>query len=246
MKFLLSIIFVLSCSLSFAVIRFQRINPTVFSSVARTDFNVLFIEDEIALKSSVKVLFELNFLMHEGTQAYDLAANFEEYFQGYKKSWHLVDLNNDGTSELLFSGLTASFEEKESMTLFVQKRRQMGEAFRRNWIPDVFSCTSKYQGEKILVTHQYPCCAQYTHTVRRLRYLNERLYVQKKYMVATDSRMKGDIFPDFIRYSKGYKKLKARTSLRWSSSKIEKDAFHASASNEVVRYEKGSLFENTI
>ncbi len=97
--------------------------------------------------------------------------------------------------------------------------------------------------EKIITTRQYPCCAQYTHTIRTLRYLKNRLRIKKKYIVATNANMLGNFFPDSVQYPKSFKTLEGRAVLRWSSEEIEQGAFHASANNEIVRFEKGSVYQ---
>ncbi len=93
-----------------AIIRFQRLDPAYFSSDPRTDFEQLFAKNDAELKTKVGELFDQDMLLHEFSKAYDTSARFPDYFKKYQASWHLVDLNMDGTNELLFSGLTSSFD----------------------------------------------------------------------------------------------------------------------------------------
>jgi hypothetical protein len=219
-----------------------RLDYSLFAPEGKTDFENLFSQDKKAIKSTVFYLFEKGIASQSGSKAYDLKADYEKFWKVHSENFHLIDLNQDSIQELIYSGTIGDAEDKESFMIYVQYGEVWKEVYNEDGHLAAYSVHPN-TGEILLYHHRYPCCSQYTHSVNRLRFLNNRVYKKEKYFIASDRGMMGTIFPEKVFYPQDYHQLKEDKVLRWSSEAIKMNAFYASNTSDVIGFAQGSYYK---
>lgn len=225
-----------------AVVVMPRVDVKLFVNHGKTDFENVFSKDIAAKKAAVAWLFENDILDHDYSKAVNPDLPFEPYWERFEKSWHLVDLNKDGTNELIFSGKTQVSEEKERFALYAN----YGEVWKEVYWDDGHLMAYKIHpntGEIILFHHRYPCCSQSTHMIEKVRWLRNRLHSTKRYFLARDTGMKGQFFPKKAFYPSTYRVLKSETMLYWSKGKISAGAAIFSPKNEIIHFPAKAYYQ---
>ncbi len=242
MKKTVFILFLLFAYNAEAVIVMPRVDVKIFVNKGRTDFDSIFNPNKEDVKKVVSWLFENNQLDHDYTKAVNPALQFAPYWKLYAALWNLVDMNNDGKEELVFSGKPLIAEDKESFNLYVQYGSVWKEIF---WDEGHLMAYKKHPrtGEILLFHHRYPCCSQFTHMIHRVRWLNNKVHSTKRYFLARDTGMNGQFFPETASYPTSFKQLKKSTMLYWSKGKIEKEAAQFSPTNKIINFPKGGWYQ---
>jgi len=225
-----------------AIVVMPRVEARLFINEPQTDFDSIFINQPEILEKSVAWLFEADKLSHDLTKSLDLSFEFPKYWRIFKDKWHLVDMNNDGQPELLFSGQPYAGDEKEMFSIYAQ----FGSIWKEMYWDDGHLLAYKIHPrtkEVLLYHHRYPCCSQSTHAIIRLRFLKNKIYQTKRYFLARDSGMKGQFFPDKSKFKPNYGQLKKNSMMYWSNDKIMDQASLFVKTNEIIHYPKGSIFK---
>lgn len=194
------------------------------------------------IKKAVSWLFENDRLDHDFSKGITANTSFEVYWKNLGKDWYMVDMNQDGQKELIYSGKSFRAEEKEFFQLFMK----YGSVWKQDYWDEGHFAGYQIQpntGEILLVHHRYPCCYQASHNINRLRLVRGKIKMYKKLFLARDSAMKGQFFPEKVTYTTNVLFLKKETMLRWSGEKIDTDAMFSSPTNEILPYEKGASFQ---
>lgn len=220
-----------------------RVNPELFIHQPQTDFTAITISNDALKQHMVRFLFEHDQLNHEGTKAFSLDATFESYYQLFKDSYRLIDLNNDQLPELIFSGYVTKEDEKEHFEIYFDLKGvptkiydEIGHLLAYKRQPNTH--------EILLFHHQYPCCVNASHNLNRLRLVDGKLQLVKRYFVAREAGdMKGKFFPAKTAFTGKYYTTSKISTLRWSGSVIKKDAWQGRfPENTIARYEVGSIY----
>lgn len=221
-----------------------RVNPELFIHQPQTDLSLITQNDATLKEKWVRSLFDRDILNHEGTRAFSLTADFSTYYTAFKERFRLIDLNHDGTPELVFEGFVSKDDEKEHVEIFLLVN---GEPTR---IYDEIGHILAYKihpntQEILLYHHQYPCCLNASHNLNRLRLTEGKLQAVKRYFLGREAGdMKGTFFPKQSRFSTRLKTTKKDVELRWSGAVISKNAWTRRVqSNIIAPYKKGSLYK---
>lgn len=220
----------------------RRIDLQLFYSNSDTTWSTVQNNDQEAVLQSVKWLFDNNMLSHFLSKAYAKDAELTTYWERYSKDWRLVDLDADGTEELLFSGETIQGDDRENVQIYSRSDASWQLIFERKGALAGFVQHPRTK-EVLPIHHRYPCCSQYTHTLRRLRFVQGEFQELKKYFIASDAGgMAGPFFPDSTAFPSTAMSLQKRVSLRWSPNVVTEKAYYTAVTNEVIAFESGSLY----
>ena len=219
-----------------------RVDVKIFVNKGKTDFDVAFNKNSEKKKAEVEWLFENNQLKHDYSKAVNSELKFGPYWNLFSKNWFLVDLDKDGTEELIFSGKPLVSDEKEQFSLFVKYGAVWKEVF---WDDGHLMAYKVHPntGEIILYHHRYPCCQQFTHMIQKIRWVRNKVRSTKRYFIARDSGIKGQLFPKKSRYPMSYVRLKKAKVLFWSKGKIKNDASIFAKTNSIIHYPKSSYYQ---
>jgi hypothetical protein len=72
-----------------------------------------------------------------------------------------------------------------------------------------------------------------------VRLVGDEIILRKKYFVARNEGMKGDFFPQKVRYTPQYYTLNRNTVVRWCPEIIDEKASDAFSTNSIGTYPKG-------
>ncbi len=220
-----------------------RVDPTLFIHQPLTDFNPITVSNDALKQKMVRYLFDHDQLNHERTKAFSLEAKFDAYYQLFQASYQLIDLNNDQIPELIFNGYVSKDDEKEHFEIYRDEKGiptkiydEIGHLLAYKIHPNT--------KEILLFHHQYPCCVNASHNINRLRLVEGKLQLVKRYFVAREAGdMKGVFFPAKTQFTGKYLETHKVSTLRWSGSIISKDAWeNRYPKNTIARYEAGSIY----
>lgn len=226
-----------------ASIQMPRVDPHLFMPHAKIDFDKVESNDLTLKETRVKLLFDLELIDHFMTKSYDLNAQFSNYYKVFKDSYHLIDMNQDGNPELIFSGRTTQEIESEQFSIFSFHGVEPYQLYVENGhlLAYILQPNTK---EILLVHHQYPCCENASHNLNRLRLVGGKISVLKRYFIGRDSAMKGDFFPKSAKFTYDFHYTMKKTSLRWSPEMIQKSAWSGrSETNEIAVYPSNSCYK---
>ena len=105
-------------SASFASVSMTRVDPKLYVNGAKTDFKEISNMDPKKKKELVKALFDERLLEHEHTLSFETNATFEKYYAKQKNNFLLIDINQDGSNEIIFQGYVIDFSEKEYTEIY--------------------------------------------------------------------------------------------------------------------------------
>lgn len=220
-----------------AYVVMPRINEKLFIANPETDFSKIEIQNPALKVKMVRFLFDNTLIDHIGTKSYDADAQFLPYYKAFEKHYRLIDINHDQVPELIFSGYVSEEEDSEMFQIFVSERGELKIAFQEKGHLLAYKIQPNTQ-EVLLFHHQYPCCENASHNINRLRLVKGSIQQVKRYFVARDTKMKGNLFPNEVSFNGKFKYTKTeKTPLYWSNSIITKDAWIGrTASNLVANY----------
>lgn len=243
MRTLLLLSFLFNFSLAWSEsITLVDIPVHVFVNGGATKLDSVLLQTET--KSSVKEIFDQQILYHDYTLEVHPNSNFETYWSVFEPRWSKVDLNNDGTFELIMRGKNTVLDEKEYVEIYKKTDdswekiySEVGRLLAYKIHPNT--------GKIILYHHRYPCCNSASHNIFTVRLLNGKIHTTSRFFVGRDTGdMIGPFFPDEVNHTSSYEKLVEMTALRWSPSEITEDAFtNYSETNIIVHYSEGGLFK---
>ena len=233
----LSIFFSFITLFSFSKVDMPRVSAAIFVNGGLTDFSILFKSTDSELKTKVQVLFDEDCLDHPFSKAYDENATFQNYWQSNEKLWHSLDINKDGVNELIFQSELNS-NESESIEIYSLKSKKYKLIFGDSGHLLAYKIHPNTK-EIILFHHKYPCCSASSHNINMVRLVGGEIILRKKYFVARKEGMKGDFFPQKVRYTPKYYALNRNTVVRWSPEIIDKKASDAFSSNSIATYPTG-------
>ena len=219
-----------------------RIDVKLFVNKGKTDFDQAFNKDIEKKKAEVEWLFDNNQLQHDFSKAVNSEVKFGPYWDRFKKNWFFVDLDKDGQEELIFSGKPLLSDDKEQFALYVK----YGEIWKEVFWDDGHLMAYKVHpntGEIILYHHRYPCCSQFTHLVQKVRWVRNKVRSSKRYFIARDSGIKGQLFPEKVNYPSRYRQLKEKTMLYWSKGIVRSDASIFSQNNSIINYPAKAYYQ---
>jgi hypothetical protein len=239
---LLLIAFLFPIYLFGAAVIMPRVDVNLFINEPNTDFKAIYLNRASEIKKSVAWLFETDRLSHDYTKSVNRFNKFEKYWNLFKDKWYFIDMNQDGQPELIFSGKPSNADEKEMFSLYANYGSVWKEIYWDDGHLIAFKIHPRTK-EVLLYHHRYPCCSQSTHSIVRLRFLNNKVYQMKRYFLARDSGMKGQFFPVKSLFKKKYSHLKEKTMLYWSKGKISNQASQYCNTNEIIHFPIGSVFK---
>ncbi|MES2554649.1 MAG: hypothetical protein V4604_00785 [Bacteroidota bacterium] len=241
----ISCFFVIFLSVSLhASVDMTRVNPELFIHQPQKDLTTITTNDAALKEKWVRSLFDRDILNHEGTRAFSMTADFNAYYSVFKERFRLIDLNHDGTPELVFEGLVSKDDEKEHVEIFRSVNGEMTRIYDEIGHILAFKIHPNTK-EILLYHHQYPCCLNASHNLNRLRLVEGKLQAVKRYFLCREvGDMKGTFFPKKSRFSTKLKETRKEVQLRWSGSVVTKDAWTRRVQTNVISsYKKGSLYK---
>lgn len=228
------------CILAFqasAYVVMPRINEKLFIANPETDFSKVAIQNPTLKAKMVQFLFDNELIEHFGTKAYNTEAQFSAYYKAFEKHYQLMDLNQDRVPELIFSGHTSEDEDSEMLQVFVSEKGEIRPIYQEKGHLLAYKIHLNTK-EILLFHHQYPCCENASHNINRLRLVGNSFQQVRRYFVARDSKMKGNLFPKEVVFDGKFQYTKAeKTPLYWSNSILTKDAWQGrTPSNRITNY----------
>lgn len=233
MKLKLTILSFCFSALSFGYVEMTRVNASLFIPNPETDFTKIQLQNEALKVKMVQFLFDNDMVDHIGTKAYDPEALFVNYYKQFGPLYQLIDLNNDKVPELIFNGYNTEEREKEQVQIFttvkgvlVSVYNEMGHLMAYKIHPNT--------KEVLLYHHQYPCCENASHNLNRLRLVNNKMTLIKRYFLGRDHGMLGKFFPEKSTFSGKFYQTKKKTALYWSQEEINQGAWPRRSDKNII------------
>lgn len=232
----------ISGSAVFAEVHMTRVDPALFIHQPQTDFNAVSVQDEALKKNLIEQLFNADLLDHFGTHAYSTDAKFDVYYKSQQMNFWLMDLNADGTPEIVFSGKSDPSDEREFFEIYTLKSgagkrlcREIGHLLAYKTNPNT--------NEVLLYHHQYPCCANASHNINRLRLINGKLQQLRYYFIAQEKNLLGSFFPGKSNFETKHKIAKKGFELNWSPEVITENAWRGRTdSNRIAKFDSLTVY----
>ena len=238
----LCILFLIIYSFCNAKAVMPTINSSLFINGGKTDLNTLLKSSDLSfVKNNVEKLFNTDQFDHLFSKAYDLQAKFSIYWEKNKQFWSINDLNKDGKDELLYQKKAVNDEDVEFVEIYTQKKGEYHLIYKESGHFIAYKIQPNTK-EIVLFHHQYPCCTNASHTIYLLRLVNGQIKLRKKYFLARDQGMKGDFFPQKVKFKSNYHFLQKETIVRWSPEKITKNAWKFYQENKLAQYPKNTPY----
>src|SRR5690606_1494991 len=89
-------------------------------------------------------------------------------------------------------------------------------------------------GEILLYHHEYPCCENASHNLNRLRLVNNKITLVKRYFLGRDHGMLGKFFPEKSRFTGKFAYTTGKTILYWSPEVIGKNAWPRRSEQNII------------
>ena len=218
---------------SFAYVEMTRVDAKLFIPNPETDFAKIQVQNEALKAKMVQFLFDNDMVDHIMTKAYDPEALFVNYYKQFGPLYQLIDLNNDQVPELIFNGYNSEEREKEQLQIFttikgvlVSVYNEMGHLMAYKIHPNT--------KEVLLYHHQYPCCENASHNLNRLRLVNNKIALVKRYFLGRDHGMLGKFFPEKSKFTGKFVVTKEKTTLRWSPEEINQGAWPRRTEKNII------------
>ncbi len=227
---------------SFAEVHMTRVDPSLFIHQPKTDFNQISAQDEQLKMHLVQELFNLNLLDHVGTKAYSTDAIFGDYYSRQKHNFWIIDLNSDSVPEIVFSGYSSPDDDREFLEIYSLKKgkgkriyREVGHLLAYKINPNT--------NEVLLYHHQYPCCANASHNLNRLRLINGQLQMNKMFFIGKETDLVMPFFPAKSVFGSKYKTAKSGFKLNWSPATVSSNAWKGRTnSNQIATFDSLTVY----
>ncbi|AEA45248.1 hypothetical protein [Fluviicola taffensis] len=222
-------------TLGLSYVEMTRVDAKIFIANPETDFSKIRIENETLKAKMVAFLFDNDLIDHIGTKAYDPLALFVNYYKQFGPLYQLIDLNNDKVPELIFNGYPGEEREKEQLQIFTTIKGELVSVY--NEIGHLLAYkVQPNTKEFLLYHHQYPCCENASHNLNRLRLVNNKMKLLKRYFLGRDTEMLGDFFPKTSTFTGDFYQTKSKISLHWSPEIIENGAWPRRTDKNIIAY----------
>lgn len=219
--------------MAFSYVEMTRIDPKIFIASPETDFSKIQVRNEALKAKMVEFLFNNDMVDHVGTKAYDPAALFVNYYQQFAALYQLIDLNNDQVPELIFNGYGSQDKEKEQLLIFTTIKGELVPVYNEMGHLPAYKIHPN-TGEILLYHHQYPCCENASHNLNRLRLVNNKITLVKRYFLGRDHGMLGKFFPEKSKFTGKFARTTGKTILYWSPEVIEKNAWPRRSEKNII------------
>jgi hypothetical protein len=242
MKLKLSILFLSFSAIAFGYVEMTRVDAKIFIANPETDFSKIEVRNEALKAKMIEFLFKNDMIDHSGTLAYDPGALFVNYYKQFASLYRLMDLNNDKVPELIFNGYPTEEKEKERLQIFmtikgepVSVYNEMGHLLAYKIHPNT--------KEVLLYHHEYPCCGNASHNLNRLRLVDAKMTLVKRYFLGRDTGMLGKFFPEKSTFNGKFFSTKSKSSLYWSPEEITEAAWPGrSKKNIIANYSDSTVY----
>lgn len=244
MKIILFVLAVLCLNWSFGSTANMRSIPSeLLVNGLITDLSDIKIINE-GTKEKVALLFSQNKLNHDLTKYISPDADFELYWEAFGSYWFEVALENPRSNHLVFNGFSFYEESKEVFEIFQFDEHQNGSKIYMELGNVIGYKRHPRTKEIILYVHNYPCCKSASHSLFRVRSINNTIKVKERFFVGRDSGdMVGPFFPDTTVFPSSVDTLKKEVLLRWSPIIIDSGAFEGRAeTNQIIHFKVNALF----
>jgi len=242
MKHILVVLLLLLCTEVSASVHMTRVDPALFIHQPKTDFTQISIQDEQLKRKLVEDLFNLNLLDHVGTKAYSTDATFPNYYANQKRNFWVIDLNADAIPEIVFSGYSDPSDDREFMEVYSINNGK-GERIYREIGHLLAYKSNPNTNEVLLYHHQYPCCANASHNLNRLRLIKGKIKLNKMYFLGKETGLVGPFFPLTSVFTSKYKTAKRSFKLNWSPASVNENAWEGRTnSNQIAIFDSLSIY----
>ncbi len=219
--------------LAFSYVEMTRVDAKIFIANPEIDFTKIQVNNEVLKVKMVEFLFNNDLLDHIGTKAYDPSALFVNYYRQFASLYQLIDLNNDQIPELVFNGYTGEEKEKEQLQIFTTIKGELVSIY--NEIGHLLAYKVHPNTKEILLFHhQYPCCENASHNLNRLRLVNDKIILVKRYFLGRDTGMLGRFFPEKSNFTGKFYYTKSKMSLYWSPEEINQAAWPRRTEKNII------------
>ena len=229
-------------ALAFSYVEMTRVDAKIFIANPETDFSKIQVKNEALKAKMVEFLFNNDLIDHLGTLAYDPSALFVNYYRQFGPLYQLIDLNNDQIPELVFNGYVNEDNEKEQLQIFTTIKGEPVSIYNE---PGHLLAYKVHPNTKevLLYHHQYPCCESASHNLNRLRLVDNKMKLIKRYFVGRDHGMLGRFFPEKSVFSGKFHFTKSKAVLYWSPEEINRDAWQQrSEKNIIANYPDSTIY----
>lgn len=229
-------------ALGLSYVEMTRVDAKIFIANPETDFTKIQVKNETLKAKMVAFLFDNDLIDHIGTKAYDPAALFVNYYKQFGSLYQLIDLNNDRIPELIFNGYPAEEKEKEQLQIFTTIKGELVSVYNEIGHLLAYKIHPNTQ-EVLLYHHQYPCCENASHNLNRLRLVENKVRLVKRYFLGRDTGMLGKFFPEKSTFSGKFDATKSKVELRWSPEEINQAAWpRRSEKNVIANYPDSTVY----
>lgn len=227
---------------AFGYVEMTRIDAKIFIANPETDFTKIQVKNEALKSKMVAFLFDNDLIDHIGSKAYDPSALFVNYYTQFASLYQLVDLNNDQIPELIFNGYPGEEREKEQLQIFTTIKGELVSVYNEMGHLLAYKIHPNTK-EVLLYHHQYPCCENASHNLNRLRLVNNKITLIKRYFLGRDHGMLGRFFPDKSKFTGKFYATKSKVALHWSPEEINQAAWpRRSEKNVIANYPDSTTY----
>lgn len=235
MKLKLTILFLSFSAWALSYVEMTRVDAKIFIADPETDFTRIQIKNEALKAKMVAFLFDHDLIDHIGTKAYDTSALFVNYYKQFAPLYQLIDLNNDQVPELIFNGYAGEEREKEQLQIFTTVKGELVLVY--NEIGHLLAYKIHPNTKEVLLYHhQYPCCENASHNLNRLRMVDNKITLLKRYFVGRDHGMLGQFFPEKSKFSGKFYNTLSKIALHWSPEEINKGAWLKRSEKNIIAH----------
>jgi hypothetical protein len=200
-------------------------------------------KDESLKRAIINSLIDqkMIFLCHSGTISGK--KDLDKFMSKHSKSFHLVDLNADGTFELVFNGFDCDDVKNEFLYIYIKKEEKYGIAYTKKGNIIGYN-VNPHTRELLLIHFNYPCCKNGTNNLNTLRLVDGQITeFRKEFFAGRKDFMKGPFLPDSIDRNGQIIKATKLIELRWSPERIDTLAWNRrSNQNIIIAYPTSSKF----
>jgi hypothetical protein len=234
MKFVLAIFLSMGFSIiGLGYVEMTRVDAKIFIANPEVNFSKIQVQNEALKVKMIEYLFNNDLVDHIGTKAYDPSAVFVDYYKHFGPLYQLIDLNNDQLPELVFNGYNTEEKEKEQILIFTTIKGVLVEVY--NEMGHLLAYKIQPNTKEILLYHhQYPCCENASHNFNRLRLVNNKMKLLKRYFLGRDTGMLGEFFPKKSSFTGKFYQTKSKATLYWSPDIIETGAWPRRTEKNVI------------
>lgn len=218
---------------AFGYVEMTRVDAKVFIANPETDFTKIQVKNEALKAKMVEFLFDNDLVDHAGTKAYNTSALFVNYYKQFAPLYQLIDLNNDQVPELIFNGYNGEDKEREQLQIFTTIKGELVSVYNEMGHLMAYKIHPNTK-EVLFYHHQYPCCENASHNLNRLRLVNNKMTLIKRYFLGRDHGMLGRFFPEKSSFTGKFYQTKSMVTLRWSPEEIKQAAWPKRTEQNII------------